>query len=35
MDLKNYLKVEIGLVEDNYELIEEVAYFEELQVDED
>jgi hypothetical protein len=35
VDLKNYLKVEIGLVEDNYELIEEVAYFEELQVDED
>jgi hypothetical protein len=35
VDLKNYLKVEIGLVEDNYELIKEVAYFEELQVDED
>jgi hypothetical protein len=35
VDLKDYLKVEIGLAEDNYELIEEATHFEELQVDED
>jgi len=35
VDLKDYSKVEIGLVKDNYELIEEVEYFEELQIDED
>ncbi len=35
MDLKDYLKVEIGLTENNYELIEEATYFKELQVDED
>jgi hypothetical protein len=29
-NLKNYLKVEVGLVKDNYELVEEVKYFEEL-----
>jgi hypothetical protein len=28
VDLKDYLKVEIGLGEDNYELIEEATYFE-------
>jgi hypothetical protein len=33
VDLKDNLKVEIDLA--NYELIEKVAYFEELQVDED
>jgi hypothetical protein len=31
-NLKDYLKVEVGLVENNYELIEKVEYFEELQV---
>jgi hypothetical protein len=31
VDLKDYLKVEVGLVENNYELIEKVEYFEELQ----
>jgi hypothetical protein len=33
--MKDYLKVEIGLIEDNYGLIKEVEYFEKLQVDED
>jgi hypothetical protein len=32
-NLKNYLKVEVGLVEDNYELVEEAKYFEELHKD--
>ncbi len=35
MNLKNYLKAEIGLTKDNYEQIEKAEYFEELQVDED
>jgi hypothetical protein len=35
VNLKDYSKVEIGLVKDNYELIEKVKYFEELQIDED
>jgi hypothetical protein len=35
VDLKDYSKVEIGLVKDNYELIEEVEYFKELKIDED
>ncbi len=35
VDLKDYSKAEIGLVKDNYELIEKVEYFEELQIDED
>jgi hypothetical protein len=35
VDLKDYLKVEIGLVEGKHELIEEAAYFEVVQVDED
>ncbi len=35
MNLKNYLKVEIGLTKDNYEQIEKVEYFEKLQIDED
>ncbi len=35
MNLKNYLKVEIGLTKYNYEQIEKAKYFEELQVDED
>jgi hypothetical protein len=30
--LKDYLKVEVGLVENNYELIEKVEYFKELQI---
>jgi hypothetical protein len=34
-NLKDYLKVEVILVEKNYELIKEVEFFEELQVDED
>jgi hypothetical protein len=34
-DLKDYLKTEVGLVEDSYELIEKVKYFEELHVDKD
>jgi hypothetical protein len=33
--MKDYLKVEIGLIEDSYGLIKEVEYFEGLQVDED
>jgi hypothetical protein len=32
-NLKKYLKDEDGLVEDNYELVEEVKYFEELHKD--
>ncbi len=35
MNLKNYLKAEIGLTKDNYEQIEKVEYFEVLQVNED
>ncbi len=35
VELKDYLKVEVGLIENNYELIEKVEYFEKLQVDED
>jgi len=35
MNLKNHLKVEIGLTKYNYEQIEKAKYFEELQVDED
>jgi hypothetical protein len=35
VDLKDYLKVEIGLIEDNYELIKKVEYLKELHVDED
>jgi hypothetical protein len=35
VDLKDYLKVEIGLTKNNYELIKKVEYFEELHVDED
>jgi hypothetical protein len=35
MNLKNYLKVEIGLTKDNYEQIEKVEYFEKLRIDED
>jgi len=34
VDLKNYLKVEIGLTQDNYDLIEKIEYFKELQVNE-
>jgi len=30
--LKDYLKIKVGLIEDNYELIEKVEYFEELHV---
>ncbi len=33
--MKNYLKVGGSLVDDNYELIEEVEYFEDLNVDGD
>jgi hypothetical protein len=35
VDLKDYLKPEIGFIEDNYEMMEEVEYFKELQIDED
>jgi len=35
VDLKDYLKVEIGLVEGKHELIEKATYFEVVQVDED
>jgi hypothetical protein len=35
VNLKDYLKVEIALIEDSYGLIKEVEYFEELQVDEE
>ncbi len=34
-NLKDYLKVEIVLVEENYELIKGAKFFKELQVDED
>jgi hypothetical protein len=34
-NLKDYLKTKVGLVEDSYELIEKVKYFEELHVDKD
>jgi hypothetical protein len=34
-DLKNFLKVESSLVEDNYDLIEESNYFEQLELDKD
>jgi hypothetical protein len=34
-NMKNYLKVERSLVDDNYELTEEVKYFEDLNVDND
>jgi hypothetical protein len=30
--LKDYLKIKVGLIEDSYELIEKVEYFEELHV---
>jgi hypothetical protein len=29
--MKNFLKAKVGLVENNYELIEKVEYFKELQ----
>ncbi len=35
VNLKDYLKVEIGLVEDSYGLIKEVEFLKKLQVDED
>jgi hypothetical protein len=35
VDLKNYLKAEIGLTQDNYDLIEKVEYFRELQINKD
>ncbi len=34
-NLKDYLKVEVILVEENYELIKEIEFFEKLRVDED
>jgi hypothetical protein len=34
-NMKDYLKVERSLVDDNYELIEEIKYFEDLNVDND
>ncbi len=34
-NLKDYIKVEVVLVEENYELIEEVKYFKTLKVDRD
>ncbi len=30
VDFKDYLKAEIGLIEDNYEMMEEAKYFKEL-----
>jgi hypothetical protein len=33
--MKDYLKVKRSLVDDNYELIEEVKYFEDLNVNND
>ncbi len=33
--MKDYLKVERSSVDDNYELIEEIKYFEDLNVDND
>ncbi len=35
VDLKDYFKTKVGLVEDSYELIEKVKYFEELHIDKD
>jgi hypothetical protein len=35
VNLKNYLKTEIGLTKNNYEQIKKAEYFEELQIDED
>lgn len=32
VDLKDYLKTKVGLIENSYELIEKVEYFEELHV---
>jgi hypothetical protein len=34
-NVKDYLKEEYSLVEDNYDLLEEVHFFEQLQVDND
>lgn len=34
-NLKDHIKVEVVLVEENYELIEEVKYFKKLKVDRD
>lgn len=34
-DLKDYLKIKVGLVEDNYDLIKKAKYFEELHIDKD
>ncbi len=34
-NMKDYLKVERSLVDDNYELLEEVKYFEDLNMDND
>ncbi len=34
-NMKDYLKVERSSVDDNYELIEEIKYFEDLNVDND
>jgi hypothetical protein len=34
-NFKKYIKFEVTLVEENYELIEEFEYFEKLQVDND
>jgi hypothetical protein len=34
-DSTNFLKVESSLVEDNYDLIEESNYFEQLELDKD
>jgi hypothetical protein len=31
--LQNYMKIEYSLVEENYDLIEEIGFFEQLQVD--
>lgn len=35
INFKNYIKFEVALIEENYELIEESEYFEKLQVDND
>jgi hypothetical protein len=34
-NLKDYIKVEVALIEDNYELIKESNYFEKLKVQND
>jgi hypothetical protein len=34
-NLKDHIKVEVVLVEENYELIQEVEYFKKLKVDRD